>query len=150
MGNRITGLEANIGDVFDVDIFIQIKNSTDEVEIMRTDAGIVLDILRTHAQGITSSWDWEMDLKFAEKIDDEEAVNLLKELRGSVLAIREHDQYIRPTITVRRLRALRKLVKKGLVESYWVGTGWGGRNDTGVNRLRGYMLTPKGREDGEG
>ncbi len=117
---------------------------------MRTDADIVLDILRTHTQGITSSWDWEMDLKFAEKIGDEEAVKLLKELGGSVLAIREHDRYIRPTTTDRRLRALRKLVEKGLVESYWVGTGWGGRNDTGVNRLRGYMLTPKGREDGEG
>jgi len=77
-------------------------------------------------------------------------VKLLKKLGNSVLSIREHDRYIRPTITARRLRALRKLVEKGLVESYWVGTGWGGRSDTGVGRLRGYMLTPKGRENGEG
>ena len=117
---------------------------------MRTDADIVLDILRTHVQGITSSWDWEMDLKFAEKIGDEDAVNLLKELGGSVLAIREHDRYIRPTITARRLRALRKLVDMGLVRSYWVGTGYGGRADFGINRLRGYEITPKGRENGEG
>ena len=117
---------------------------------LRTDADIVLDILRMHDQGITSSWDWEMDLKFAEKIGDDVAVDFIKGLRGSVLSIRDHDCYIRSRITDRRLRALRKLVKKGLVESHWVGTGWGGRSDTGVNRLRGYMLTPKGREDGEG
>lgn len=118
--------------------------------MVRTDADIVLDILRTHVQGITSSWDWEMDRKFAEKIGDEDAVKLLKEFGGSVLAMREHDRCIRPTITARRLRALRKLVGMGLVTSYWVGTGWGGRSDLGVNRLRGYMLTPKGREYGEG
>lgn len=118
--------------------------------MMRTDADIVLDILRTHAQGITSSWDWEMDLKFAEKIGDDVAADFIKGLCGSVLSIRDHDRYIRSRITARRLRALRRLVKKGLVSSYWVGTGWGGRSDTGVSRLRGYMITPKGRESGEG
>ena len=117
---------------------------------MRTDADIVLDILQTHTQGITSSWDWEMDRKFAEMIGDEEAVKLLKEFGDSVLAMREHDRCIRPTITARRLRALRKLVGMGLVTSYWIGTGWGGRSDLGVNRLRGYSITPKGRECGEG
>ena len=118
--------------------------------MMRTDADIVLDILRTHVQGITSSWDWEMDRKFAEKIGDEDTVKLLKKLGNSILSIREHDRYIRPTITARRLRALRKLVEKGLVHSYWLGTGWGGRSDLGVSRLRGYILTSKGRECGEG
>lgn len=117
---------------------------------MRTDADIVLDILRTHTQGITSSWDWEMDLKFAREIGDEDVVDLLKELGGSVLAFREYNRCIRPTVTARRLRALRELVKKGMVRSHWVGTGYGGRADFGVNRLRGYEITPKGCEDGEG
>lgn len=117
---------------------------------MRIDADIVLDILRTHDQGITSSWDWEMDLKFARKIGNEDAVDILEKLGASVLSIRDHDRYIRPMITSRRLRALRKLVNMGLVRSYWVGTGYGGRADFGINRLRGYEITPKGREDGEG
>ena len=107
---------------------------------MRTDADIVLDILRTHNQGITSSWDWEMDLKFAKGIGDDVAVDFIEGLQGSVLSIRDHDRYIRSRITARRLRALRKLVKRGLVESHWMGTGWGGRSDFGVGRLRGYML----------
>ena len=136
--------------MFDVDIFIQIKNPTDEVEMMRTNADIVLDILRTHDQGITSSWDWGMDLKFAREIGNEEAVDILKSLGASVLSIRDHDYYIKPVVTTRRLRALRKLVGAGLVRSYWVGTGYGGKADYGVVRLRGYMLTPKGREDSEG
>lgn len=112
---------------------------------MRTDADIVLDILRTHDQGITSSWDWEMDRKFAKEIGDEKAVEILKNLGGSVLSILNHDEHIRPTITTRRLRALRKLVNMGFVRSYWVGTGYGGKADLGVARLRGYELTPKGR-----
>ena len=118
--------------------------------MMRTDDDIALDILRTHAQGITSSWDWEMDLKFAEEIGDDLAVDFIKGLRGSVLSIQDHDRYVRSRITARRLRVLRKLVSMGLVKSYWVGTGHGGRADFGVNRLRGYEITLKGRENGEG
>ncbi len=117
---------------------------------MRTDADIVLDILRTHNDGITSSWDWLMDLKFAKEIKDKKVVEILEHIGGSVLSMNVHYQYVKYTITNRRLKGLRKLVNMGLVKSYWVGTGYGGRADFGINRLRGYEITPKGREDGEG
>jgi hypothetical protein len=42
----------------------------------------------------------------------------------------------------RRKRALAQLVRDGICEAWWVGTGEFGRNDVGVNRVRCWGLRP--------
>ena len=91
---------------------------------------------------VQSSWDFEADLRFAKAIGDKEAVELIKPMLNggflpAILAIFRHT--IRPRITNRRLRAMRKLVKQGLVKIGWLGTGYGGKTEFGVNRVRSYI-----------
>ena len=109
-----------------------------------TDRDITLKLLQEAPGNMTTSWDWEMDLKFAREIGAEEFAKdiklLLKSNSPSPLRIIFWDQAIRPTITKRRLRALRKLVEEGLVITSWVGTERGGYTDFGVRRIRGYEL----------
>jgi len=111
---------------------------------MTLDRDIMLDLLREASGMMTTSWDWEMDLKFAERVGDDEAVDLLKRLLKSdspfPLQIRVWDDGIRWSLTKRRLRSLRKLVHEGLVETDWAGTGRGGLADFGVSRIRGYIM----------
>lgn len=38
------------------------------------------------------------------------------------------------------LRTLRELVRAGHITAGWIGTGWGGRADTGCNRARCWSL----------
>lgn len=107
------------------------------------DTDIILSLLRTQ-RSIQSSWDWEADLWFAEAIHDQTAVECLRDVMKSLApfpirdAVRKHTtEHVR----LRRLRALRKLVKRGVVESYWHGTGEGSL--LGVNRIRTYALIEK-------
>lgn len=108
------------------------------------DAHLVLADLQAH-DGLTASWDWEADVRFARAAGfAPELVEVLEEwLRADtrlpgVLLI--YYQVVRPRVTRRRLRALRQLVAAGLVRSSWCGTGECGQTDFGVNRMRSYCL----------
>jgi hypothetical protein len=90
-----------------------------------------------------SSWDWTADKRFAEFLGDVamcEALRVLIESSAvSTIRASYHDAYIRP-LTERRLRALRSLVREGLVMAYWQGAGAGWRSEFGVGRFRVYVL----------
>ena len=109
-----------------------------------TGRDIMLDLLREAPGMTTTSWDWQMDLKFAERIGDERSTEVLNLLMNATaphpIQISVWEREIRWKITQRRLRALRKLVKEGLVASEWGGTGPAGVTDFGVNRTRVYMM----------
>ena len=115
-----------------------------------TDRDIMLKLLREAPGGITTSWDWQMDLKFSREVGDNEAVEdleaLLKSGSPHPRLIIFWDRVIRPNITRRRLRALRQLVCEGLVVTDWAGTGPGGYTDFGVRRIRGYELKEESDE----
>lgn len=108
-----------------------------------------------------SSWDYEADLAFAlhaERIPAS-TIDLLRTIvRGSgsgILGVRAHDAYVKKSVTARRLRALRELVKARAVKADWSGTGPGGVSELGVGRARVYeILVPYFRaacvhDDGE-
>ena len=91
--------------------------------------------------GGQSSWDWEADARFAEIIGDFESAKILwGVVHSSTMVFRQLTIVQKTGITKKRLRALRRLVKLGLVESSWESLGAGGRNIFGVGRLRGYNL----------
>lgn len=100
--------------------------------------------------GGQNSWDYQADLRFAMNVGDKRAVDVLSEIMdpnissvfGIVKAV--HKLEI-GHIKRRRLRALNNLKRRGLVISGWVGTGWGGTSDFGVNRTREYWLTSQGK-----
>jgi hypothetical protein len=87
-----------------------------------------------------SSWDWESDLRFAERFDMD--CELLREAIDSSapLKFRYMSANFNKTIKQRRLSALRRLVKKGVVRAWWSGTGVGGASEFGVGRVRSYSL----------
>ncbi len=93
--------------------------------------------------GSQSSWDWEADARFAKRfVADavEDVMALLKSESPFPIQISGHRVLIYRKVTVKRLRGLRGLVKKGLVASHWYGLGAGGVNTFGVGRTRGYIL----------
>ena len=93
-----------------------------------------------------SSWDWCADERFAEHIgykDYSTIVDCLNSGAPGPLRRAVSLTWKKP-VTDRRLRVLRKLVGSGLVESYWVGTGRGGKSEFGVSRIRSYGLTLRG------
>ncbi len=101
----------------------------------------VLADLKAHT--CVSSWDWESDGRFAYAFNMN--TEALDAARGSqavyahrIAAGRDHPSSKR--ITQARLRVLRSLVNKDLVQAYWAGTGPGGATDFGVARTRNYML----------
>ena len=89
---------------------------------------------------VQSSWDWESDLSFAERFGMD--CEMLREAIDSAapLKFRWAAANYNTKIKIRRLNALRRLVKKGIVEAWWSGTGFGGVNEFGVNRARLYAL----------
>ncbi len=105
------------------------------------DENIVLNDLKIHSS--QCSWDWEADLRFAKAINSE-LVNDLKSIINSKAPIpflvMNHRIIIKQKITDRRIRALRKLIKRGIVQANWIGTGEFGKTDFGVNRNRDYSL----------
>lgn len=108
-----------------------------------TDTEIVYQDMRKH--GSQGAWDWEADLRFARAIGAsadliQDCQSLLKSQAPFPLLIAFHRQIIRQPITLRRGRALRKLVRSGKAKSYWLGTGPYGRVEFGVNRVRHYEL----------
>lgn len=101
-----------------------------------------------------SSWDYPADLAFAlhaERIPAS-TIDLLRAIVGGgnngIFAVRAHDAYVKKSVTARRLRALRKLVRARAVRCSWSGTGPGGVSELGVGRARVYeILVPYYRVD---
>ena len=92
--------------------------------------------------GTQSSWDWEADFRYACEFypnDIERAKMIVYGGAPAGVRMSEHDRAMRH-IKLSRLRALRALESKGLITSYWTGTGEGGRNFTGVCRERAYKI----------
>ena len=96
-----------------------------------------------------SSWDWESDERYAEFMvkngtldpDILEAIRLT--MRSQALWVTQISVWRgvwKNTVTNDRLNHLRKLVKMGIVVASWVGTGIGGKNFIGTNRVRDYHL----------
>ena len=91
--------------------------------------------------GTQFSWDLPADERFAKIIGDSESEELInRAVHSSSIMIARLAAVESTGITPKRLQALRRLVKLGLVESYWQGVGFGGRNDFGVGRVRCYSL----------
>ena len=101
----------------------------------------LLDDLKAH--GGQSSWDWNADQRLAEWLGNAEAVEGIEAAKHAggllVYALGVHSLYAKKIKRI-RLAGLRKLVKAGLVESWWIGLGYGGGSEFGVNRVRTYRL----------
>lgn len=109
------------------------------------DAKIVLADLRIRRSQY--SWDWTADARFAQEARGipADALEIAERLAMgnfgvAPLAMDAHRLGVYPHVTVRRLRALRELVKARMVKASWSGTGPGGRTDYGVCRTRHYRL----------
>lgn len=117
----------------------------------KKDIQIVLNDLRRHELGHgQSSWDWEADFRFAKEVGTKDEIEILQALLKSsaVFAhqIAVHKARIRK-LAQRRIRALRKLYKMGLVDAFWLGTGHGGYSEFGIRRIRTWILkTRRGRK----
>jgi hypothetical protein len=114
-------------------------------KVKKTDEQIILDDMRgdnpTRSQ---SAWDWEADYRFAKAIGAKHEIEILAALLKSAalftVQIAVHKVHI-TKVKQRRLRALRNLEKRGLVESHWIGTGPGGYSEFGVRRNKGWWIT---------
>ena len=98
------------------------------------------DLKEHHGQ---SSWDYPADHRFAVFLGDEETADILVDIMNSstvwCFIIAAHEAFA-GKIKRKRLTALRQLVYIGKVRAEWMGTGWGGKSDFGVNRCRHYTL----------
>lgn len=107
-----------------------------------TDEQIILKDMRERHGG-QNSWDWEADYHFAKAIGAKDEIELLSALLKSVavfvIQVSIHKKYI-TKLKKRRLAALRQLEKQGLVESWWLGTGFGGYSEFGVRRVKTWRL----------
>ncbi len=93
------------------------------------------------AHGDQFSWDLPADERFAKIIGDRESESIIHHavISSSVSYFRLGA--VKSTgITSKRLIALRKLQKRGIVEASWTGLGLGGRSEFGVGRVRCYSL----------
>lgn len=112
------------------------------------DEEIILKDMQENGIG-QSSWDWEADYHFAEAINAEEERDILSQLLKSatvvVIQIAIHKKFI-TKLKNRRLRALRKLEKQGVIESWWRGTGERGYSEFGVNRVKTWHLINRATE----
>lgn len=106
-------------------------------------AQIVLDDLRGEGRGMQDSWDWPADYRFAVALNlskEADMINACIESR-SVTFFRMAGMYtVKKSITLKRLQALRELIKLGFVRTEWRGLGQFGFNDFGVRRTRAYFL----------
>jgi hypothetical protein len=104
------------------------------------DREIILADMKVY--GSQGSWDWEADYRFAQAIGAKETAEIYRMLLKSrspfchLIWIQRQNDGVRK----RRLRALRSLVKAGLVESWWRGTGIGGFSEFGVRKVKSYHL----------
>jgi len=105
----------------------------------QADINWALDDLKKH--GHQSSIDWDADYRFAEYLKDPIACRYIRDNMngyGSTSIVRNWNGWTR--LTQRRLGALRVLIKRGLVDAAWMGTGDFGLKDYGVRRTRSYQL----------
>lgn len=92
-----------------------------------------------------SSWDWEADFRFAKQFYPNECKDIALIIRSQTLHAHQivAHRLLAEKTKSSRLRTMRRLIKKGIVKAYWVGTGWGGKHDFGINRVRAYFLNNK-------
>lgn len=106
-----------------------------------TRAWLLADLAEHRAQ---SSWDWEADARWATMTGDDAMRSCIDVLLSSstigMIKLNYHDSYVRRTITLPRLRALRRLVREGYAVARWTGTGEGSRALYGLSRVRVYEL----------
>ena len=109
---------------------------------MTADEEIILKDMKDIKLG-QSSWDWQADYRFAKAIKSEHEIDILEMLLKSNAPfphqIAVHKKHI-SKLKNRRLRALRRLEKQKYLKSLWIGTGYGGRSDFGVNRIKTWHL----------
>lgn len=106
-----------------------------------TDREAVEQIFKEQS-GVQSSWDWTADTQFARLTGgDEETVKTLQAAVDSnapdAFRMGAMDTLATP-FKRRRLAALRRMEKEGLVQASWAGIGAGGRERFGVSRVRQY------------
>lgn len=92
--------------------------------------------------GYVGAIDNDADYRFAAFLDDEATMGAIVQLeRVSTLPIylQLFRQFVNP-LRLKRMAGLRRLVARGLVEAYWMGTGEGGEAATGHRRVRIYEL----------
>ncbi len=93
-----------------------------------------------------SSWDWEADYRFAIAINAKNEIEILENLLKSdapfPVQIAVHKGCI-GKLKNRRLKALRNLTKQGLINSHWLGTGYGGYSEFGIRRIKTWYLPEK-------
>lgn len=95
--------------------------------------------------GEQCSWDWEADLRFA-RITGQDTSPIEAAIYSSApIAFRVAASRGWEKVTQKRIRLLRKLCKIGLANSYWSGTGNGGKSDFGLNRVKNYVITKDGQ-----
>lgn len=115
---------------------------------MTKDEQIILEDIKKTRMG-QSSWDWEADYRFAKAVNANDEIEILKALLKSHTAfpiqIEIHRKYI-SKLKNRRLRALRRLEKRGVLFSGWAGTGYGGYALFGTRRTKGWHLKDKGKD----
>lgn len=91
-----------------------------------------------------SSWDWAADSRFAKEFSDNETQTIILEAMESgapsSFRIDAWLSWWKNKVTNKRMRALNAMQKKGLVRSFWIGTGPGGKGMFGVGRTKGYLL----------
>lgn len=110
-----------------------------------------VDIVLSHLKdfGPQGSWHWDADARFARAIGDHGAAGVIEDAysHAYLLTYQLAAMYSVRHIKRRRLRALRKLVKQGLVKAHWRGTGPGGATEFGTNRVRQYGLVTEGAKE---
>jgi hypothetical protein len=108
-----------------------------------TDEQIILKDIKEISPHGQNSWDWPADYRFAKEVGTENEIEILKALLKSnapfAHQIAIHKLHI-TKLKNRRLKALRNLQKQGIIESWWIGTGFGGKNEFGVSRIKTWHL----------
>ena len=115
------------------------NGETELYHVLETGSSLKVKDLKTN--GTQFSWDLPADERYAKIIGDSTSEELIHRAVHSYSIMTSRLAAVESTgITPKRLRALRKLIKLGLVESYWEGLGAGGRSEFGVGRVRSYSL----------
>lgn len=117
--------------------------------INMTDEQIILKDMKSVQMG-QNSWDWQADYRFAKAINADDSIiklfrALLKSSAPFALQIAIHKKFM-TKIKNRRLKALRNLAKQGIVETFWIGTGYGGYSEFGVRRIKTWRLINRQRK----
>ncbi|WP_415913136.1 hypothetical protein [Neptuniibacter sp. QD37_11] len=88
-----------------------------------------------------SSWDWDADLSFAERFHLPHQAEIRQALYSDTPTSLQvglwKSTWYKP-VTQLRIRALKELVDKKHLESYWVGLGPGSKTAYGISKVKKY------------